>query len=599
MKSEQVPCAIKFLIVLFVWGLFFPCAADIDQDIRLAQAFYETSEYRRARQIYEELLKDNKSSWQRNELLYNIATVLMAEGKFDEALTQYNEISTEADLSPLLNKRLQQNIAWIHLLQAMNQAAMVNENPNATVEDYRKGIFLFREALDSIQDAQKAACKLALLKGYDSCELDLVLKEMGETAKVQFTLFLQKFEDYQLVHVGVRDGIPLLFSIVNNAQNDLNVLQNKNLSEKMKEHYLQYYLQLENRRLFYWNLLKEKIEQDPAHAEERKDFFEAEEFFLQFIQQMKQGDFEQAQQALNQTIESLNTLMRVIFGNEPLPVILRKLLASYTIALLQEPLQQSALLSLQNEQTQFKSFLSSENFSPVEKNLSLAVKALDQAKTNDARLFAEEAQHLIKQMVRRHEITQKEVPATILEQGIEDQEWALMMNRLGQQINENLSSEASEIVARSQTSVFQTVQQFTEVVIKYQQNEFQNASDPQLRCQDSPWDEVIPLFDQGYQDAKQAQDLLTKDYLRTAASLQEKVLKSWREALRLMREPKKKRKEKPEKTAEEPAAPKEEPSQQPKEELNQTLRLLQEMEHDDQSQPKLDVIPNKQELKPW
>lgn len=591
----------KQIIFFLILTLKMPLlSATQDAEDFLAKALYETEDYRQSRQVYENLLKDNPPHWEKEELIYNIGTLLIHEEKLEEALVKLKEISHSPN--PLVRKRALANIAIIHFYQARDLAEFIEKKDEASPEEYHKGIFLFRESLKTVREAQKASCDLEIIKGKKTCEANPELDEIKEMIKVQFALFLEKFEQNQIAHLNLNDGIPLLLRSINEAQMDVDFLQNKNLTEKIKKDYQAYYLQRENKRLFYWGILKSRIK--TSSAEEQKLFSESENSFKHFIQMMEEENYSDAEMSLKETKETLITLMREIFGKEPLAVNLQKLLASYTLAMLQDPLQETTLIGLQNEQKEINETLRTEKgdefaelkemFNSAEKNLSIALKNLRESKTIEARMFTEEAQHLIKVMTRHFDPHTLSAPKQILEMGIEDQEWALRLNRLNQQLdNPNTTGETHALLVESQLFVLNTVHEFAEELIKQQQHDFLN-----FQCQDRPWDEVVPLFDHGVQDAKQVQELLsrTPPQSRTAIPLQERVIKSWREALQLMNNPKKRKKHE-KKPQEQPQAP--EPESLSDDQLNQTLRQLQDMEQEDRSKPNFNTGTHKPDLKPW
>lgn len=588
---------IFLLILIFTTPLM---SANHDADEFLANALYETEDYRQSRQIYENLLKGNPPHWEKDALIYNIGSLLIHEKKLEEALVKLKEISHSPN--PLVRKRALANIAIIQFFEARNLAEFIGKKDLALSEEYHKGIFLFRESLKTVKEAQKASCDLEIIKGKKTCEANFELVELKKMIKEQYALFLEKFVQNQMAHLNLNDGIPLLLRSINEAQMDLNFLQNKTLTEKIKKDYQAYYLQREKKRLFYWEILKGRIKE--SSDEEQKLFSESENTFKHFIQMMEKENYSEAETSLNQTKKTLNTLMREIFGKEPLAVNLQKLLASYKLAMLQDPLQETTLLGLQNEQKEMKETLTAEKgevfselkeiFNSAEKNLSIALESLRNSKAIEARMFTEEAQHLIKIMTRQFEPLTRHAAKQILEWGIEDQEWALRLNRLNQQLdNPNATGDTHALLVESQSFVLKTVHNFAEELIKQQQHDFENS-----QCQDRPWDEVVPLFDHGVQDAKQVQELLnqTPPTSRTAIPLQERVIKSWREALQLMIKPKKSKKEE-EKPQEQPQAP--EPESLSDDKLNQTLHQLQEMEQDDRSKPNFNTGTHKQDLKPW
>lgn len=141
------------------------------------------------------------------------------------------------------------------------------------------------------------------------------------------------------------------------------------------------------------------------------------------------------------------------------------------------------------------------------------------------RLSKEELIKIAKQRERRQSTTPKE----ILENGIEDQKHALSVNRNILQLSS--STGVTPVLAGSQIDTIETVALFLTSVLNFQIAAYQNGG-----CQCKPWDEVIPLFNQGYSAATEAAKILqeTNPDQRAAMLKQELALKYWQEALELL-----------------------------------------------------------------
>lgn len=173
-------------------------------------------------------------------------------------------------------------------------------------------------------------------------------------------------------------------------------------------------------------------------------------------------------------------------------------------------------------------------------------------------------------------------PERILKNSIEDQDFALKLERLQQQ-SPQISSQIHKMTVDAQSEVLEQAQPFLAQVFIQQVKEFQESK---RRCQKRPWDEVIPLFNEGWENAKTAQirGIKTIDF-------QEKALQKWKEALEKMILPR----ETPESQSEKPS----QAESKGLKNLNQILTELQEMEHDDKSSPLIETRPSKKEEMPW
>lgn len=114
------------------------------------------------------------------------------------------------------------------------------------------------------------------------------------------------------------------------------------------------------------------------------------------------------------------------------------------------------------------------------------------------------------------------------------------------------------------------------------------------RCQCSPWDEVVPLFDEGFLKARHAASVFQDPLARAfTVMLQTQAIEYWKEALEALRHPRKK-KSKEENKEEAPPLDKGEAP------LNDVLRFVQQMEKDDESQSRASVTEGRgSEDRPW
>jgi len=145
-------------------------------------------------------------------------------------------------------------------------------------------------------------------------------------------------------------------------------------------------------------------------------------------------------------------------------------------------------------------------------------------------------------------------PQEALQGTIDRQKEALRVNRL---------SERKDVEA--QLHVIRSAEKFIPLVLVQQRETYET------KCQNIPWNQVIPLFDQGYQQAIQA-------FKQGSIMHQEKALESWKRALAFLEEPHR--------------------SSPTEIEDVEAIRVLQEMEEADRLPIKETIIPKKGE-RPW
>ncbi len=97
-----------------------------------------------------------------------------------------------------------------------------------------------------------------------------------------------------------------------------------------------------------WESVAVKMEGAASH--EKTLFSQAKNLFDKGADALKEKKFPEAQKSWTTAKGNLNELIHTIVGIDPHEEILRKLLAFYNYAFTQDPLIESTLIALQNEQ---------------------------------------------------------------------------------------------------------------------------------------------------------------------------------------------------------------------------------------------------------
>ncbi len=155
-------------------------------------------------------------------------------------------------------------------------------------------------------------------------------------------------------------------------------------------------------------------------------------------------------------------------------------------------------------------------------------------------------------------IVESNDPQSILDASIKEQEHALLINRLYQESNVQ-SVETRQLVNEAQAKVLMVAEPYLKHVLEYEKQNYPK------QCQCTPWDNIIPNFEKGYQLAK---------WKLAYIPIQEEILRLWRDA----KEPPKKPPEKP---------------------SNEVLRELQKMEQEDNLPQVPKPLNTKGIKKPW
>jgi Ca-activated chloride channel family protein len=212
---------------------------------------------------------------------------------------------------------------------------------------------------------------------------------------------------------------------------------------------------------------------------------------------------------------------------------LNRLLILYRIVLIGDLMTQKLLLLLHTEQQKIgQTFLDNqkERLKKANEGLDKSIESYAQ-ETKIAKFYLLKAFQQLVLIQRSLQEPLQKLPATILDNVIEDQRQSLQMNRLLHEIGKEgkIFVDSQE---NPQENVLETAKSFLSIVKQYQIGRFANKGKktPEECCQAQPWDEVIPLFDQGYQYAEQAGQLSGLSSLLS----QEKALSTWMQAKQML-----------------------------------------------------------------
>lgn len=166
--------------------------------------------------------------------------------------------------------------------------------------------------------------------------------------------------------------------------------------------------------------------------------------------------------------------------------------------------------------------------------------------------------------------TQEASPIDILEQTLE-QAYLFQQKTLEAQLSSTgIKEKKWDLLIAQQKKVITQALLFIPAVLKQEEAQFHQIKEQNERCQQVPWNGVIPLYDRGLRSVQfvfQKQDQSSIDFLPLIAH-QTQTIQNWEEALNLLKHP-------PEK--------KEGSTQQ---KWNETFSQLQEMYLEDQSSQK-------------
>lgn len=169
---------------------------------------------------------------------------------------------------------------------------------------------------------------------------------------------------------------------------------------------------------------------------------------------------------------------------------------------------------------------------------------------------------------------------TIMQRALDHSIRTLQLIYLFQLISESKSADdtLSPLILQ-QKRIGNLVEPFIPTVLEQETASYHQPEHPDQQCQKSPWDQVIPLFDQGLKNTQEVEKELSRTPIQAASLIayQETAVSAWKEALSLLMNPPQKKQE------------------EANQNLNETFRLIQEMYIEDQAKP----IPEPNERHSW
>ncbi len=581
-----------------------------NQQMNQASRFVEANAYPQALETYQGLLEFPLDPFEKAVISYDIGNVYLEKGDWDRAVSQYQKILENKSFPPLIARPLYTNLAIAQYQRAKSLIEQM-EKSASPADVFKQSRFLFVDALDGLQQAYQADCALEKEEGRADCPSPLDLDELREAIKREFADLLQKGREELVKLVTLSEGIPFLFSAIDSLANNVAFLDE--VPDDMKNSYQKYFVAEADSWIPLWMALKEKYphpqNQNPKEEKQFSTYEEARKLYQLAIRDLEKGRNEQSQQALKEAKQKLKDFTHLLWGADTLHQLFSVLLSDYEMVLLHEILQEPEIAGLKQEQEQLFEFASDklpltdpfvkQKIDEIRADLDASLDQITKGIPWSPRLYILKGMQALKRLLWH--IEKSEEAASTLQRAIEEEEYALNLNRLWLVSGGTAIKKAAfaDLLKQAERDALTQANPFLEEVKKQQIKEFESVLKPQqpdLRCQCTPWDEVLPLFHEGYQGAQNAALLLANPSKgsRKAMALQEVSIKKWKEALKKMKEPKKPRKEK----APQKQEVQKEANQPPPIPMQQNLQLLQEMESEDTfARPKPQIT--QQVLRPW
>jgi hypothetical protein len=508
---------ICFFIFLLIASTAY--AAPVDKMFEASQ-FYEAGEFDKALEVYDELLKAPLQPWEMKIVKYDSGCVYQASGNNLQAISLFNSISLKQEAFPLLFRNIKTNLAVAYLKEERQVALH-------SLESFSKALFYLWESQAAVASAQTADCLLVKAEGAAECRPALDLVNINDEIKVEFAKVFEGIRTYWIKDATLKEGLPLLVIGTHQMEHFTKLLNKGLLSGKLLDDYLEFGRMKGEEWLPLW----EEQEKLVVDEQFKIQFLKAKNLYKKGLNEMANGALTKTESSLAASGKTLMEFIHTAYGEHPIYERLQMLLVFYQTALLQDPLQISMLAALQNDALEAAELLSDNKLEASNRYLSEALEFLKKGDPH-TRLSLLKAYREVELVLRKVRPPADNLPMVILEDGIEDQRYAIIFNR--QLIKLGETSQEEEIAQRQVSS---DAEAFGSAALAWQIEAFHKKGNftPEDLCQSQPWDEVYPLFDQGRQSVKKA--LLLQG--EAALAFQERALDAWQQALQKLKDPKK------------------------------------------------------------
>lgn len=534
---------------------------DIDQISFKAEGLWEARDYEGAKVLFESLQKAPLPDWQKKRLLYNRGTIALAQNQTSDALKLLQRIAPE-DLSlPRFGRNLLLNEGIGYLQYAQNLAL----NPSSPY--YSQQILFTEQGLRALDQALLIDCRLQQSEQENqgfACSPQQLIERWTKAALLQLDAIHRQKVQVWMKQASKESLASFLSILLQDLIFKAAALQ-KQTGSSPKESVLFLQHQAESLDPLWDSLKQKKLTPNDLAA-----FNQAA---ADYQNALKHDDLKTISDGLKSSFGRLQTM-----GYKE-HVDLRLAHLNYEILLIQPILARADIQVVQWEVDQLKG--GKDQIQPLEQiklNLKNGLEAFTENHLNDARFYLLAGFGLLDSQ----NFDTNESAAATLQQALDQAKRALEMFLLSllQLNNAPQVKQFAELLKRQQAIVLAQADLFIPQVLKEQAVLFHASDDDGASCQQSPWDQVIPLFDHGYSAAQNAGKLFNSpasDREAIAANL-EQTVHDWQQAHAILLNPPKQNQ--PGQGGGGSSASNPNPRN-----LAETFRLIQEMYLEDQAQP--------------
>lgn len=527
---------------------------------RKAEAYWNAQDYAEASTLYESLLSRKLPEWQRTRILYNLGTIRLAQHQPDDALDYFEQISVTELAIPRLGRDLFLNEGIAFLQQARE---LTNQHSPFALD---QEALLINQSLLTLAKAESIDCQIQQSeqekKISHGCTPSQLVHEWLNKAHHQLNTLRQQQRELWIEQTSIENLASLISDNIKEVIHLLQSFQEQKKAQSSGSYNLYFYQQAESLLPLWKALQNKKLSQD------QKELIDsASTLYLKGAQDLTNDAFPSAVDQFNQTIKSLSSLA---FPQESI----QQIQLIYEILLLQDPITLGGIKKLQSQLEHIKV---KKDLEPVleriKKDIQTSQNELEAKHLLESRFYLIASGSLIDEVT----VDKQNDPASILKHALDQANRALQLTYLQELIQEeshNPLPHSHDTLKTQQHEILNRADFFIPAVLKYQKKEYQHPDPKDSHCQESPWDQIVPLFDHGYLSAQLAEKRLSEAEFSPQAVLssQKQTVQDWQRALNLLLQAPQQNK-----GGATPSAA--------SHDLNETFRLIQEMYLQDQTQP--------------
>lgn len=499
----------RILMIILWLQISLEAVENIDAAMWKASNYVTSGEYVLAVQTYQNLLSAELPDWQRELIQYNIATAVLSKGLNQEALALLNNLPVDEKTPPLFKRSLETNLA----LTQLNQPEVD-----------------WLTAMKALQKATTSNCQIyeIMTKG-QPCE-----SNHNEWVKK-----LKQIRAYIKQQVAKKEGESLslmealfIFAIYFDEWKEKSPHEQLLTQERARLQPLEALLDEEQRKSFekFWSLINEKKWQEAEQM--------ASELSEQILSQLE------SQQ--NHLVDGINPIVKRVLNEFSLQ--------SGSVQNLEKYLALAAKLAKQKKWQ--------EGYAAALQSVKAANQSLDKGHRIEASLHLGIANGIIQQT----KFNKSAIPQKVLMDIIADEKNDLRLTQfmLDKDKLEEVPDDLFKQLYKEQNETLAMVEDYYQSVLDFQKKDFAK------KCQCSPWNQVLPLVEEGKQAAEDAAEELNKTSPQFAfvRENQKKAINRWEKALEMQQ-----------KQSEDSQS---NSSNEQSQAMNQVFQYLQEMDQEDQ-----------------